>query len=938
MKFPSILKLFMDEPNNEIKESENKKATKRVKQSNKSKKNIKTKPKNVRGLTTEQAQALLKKEGENKLISSKTVSAISIFAGQFKDFLVLILLVSTLISVFMGEIVEAISISFIVLLNALMGFFQEYHTEKTLETLNNMVSQTAKVIRDGKICKIPANLIVCGDEIIVEAGDKIPADAVVIESIKMEIDESILTGESVSIAKNVDPLLDDKNDLNKSNIMYMGTSVVKGHGRGRIVATGMNTQMGKIAGMIDDIEDNTTPLQKRLDQMGKFIVTCCFIISVIVIITGILRGEDLLEMVITGLSLAVASIPEGLPAIVTIALALAVKRMVKRKALVRKLHAVETLGCANVVCTDKTGTLTQNKMTVKRFVTAYHDFKVEGDGLNCTGGIVLDGQKIKVSRFPALERMIETSVMCNSAQISLNSKQSTKDRKRKVRRAIGEPTEIALLISAAKGEVTKDSLRAKYSSYDEIPFDSSSKCMTVFAKDQVGKKYAFVKGAYDVIAKKCSLCEDDNDITSFKNVQYIFDRKNEELAKSGMRVLAFAYKEVSADKSDGNLIFLGICAMYDPPRKEAKSAVMTCRCAGIRTVMITGDHRFTAISIAKQVGIYRNGDSCVDGSELDSMSDAKLNEIINNTTVFARVSPGHKLRIVKAFKNQGNVVAMTGDGVNDAPAIKESDIGVSMGESGSDVTKQAADVILLDDNFATLVVAVEEGRVIYGNIRKFIRYLISCNIGEVVTMFMGMLIGMPIPLLPMQILMINLVTDSLPAVSLGLEPAEEGTMRKPPRNVKDSIFSGGLMFTIIIRGILIGFTTLSVFTVIFRMTLSVDIARTAAFLTLVSTQLIHVFECKSETKSIFNINYFNNKVMLFAILTSVIVAIISVWVDPINKLLRNCPLTLEQTFVVVIFTLVIPVLNAITLWIKQLIGKKDKNQNIKVNKLVKSYK
>lgn len=877
------------------------------------------------GLTTQMAQKILKEEGKNELSQGKKVSKTKIFAGQFKDFLVLILLISTAISLFMGDVAEAISIAVIVLLNAILGFAQEYKTEKTLESLKKMAAPNARVIRDKKICKIPATDIVRGDLILVEAGDSIPADAVLIDSIRLEADESMLTGESVSAIKQPNENLDDKNDLNKENIIYMGTTIVKGHAKARVVATGISTQMGKISGMIGEIEEERTPLQKKLGELGKYIVLGCLAISAIVIATGVFRGEPLLDMLITGVSLAVAAVPEGLPAIVTIALALAVKRMVKRKSLIRKLHAVETLGCASIVCTDKTGTLTENKMTVKEVVSSDYNYSVEGTGYKMAGCFKEGNKIINPMRRDDLLKILYTMVICNNAQIRSENPQKMRDRAQNtskgVWKTIGEPTEIALLVAAAKGGVISKEVKDEYEIIDEIPFDSNRKFMTIYVKDKSGRKFAFVKGGYDVLINRCSFCYTKNGNVSFEEKRVYFDKENERLAKGGMRVLGFAYKEIFEDSSESNLTFLGICGLLDPPRKEAKPAVLTCKRAGIKTVMITGDHKFTAIAIAKQIGIFKEGDECITGIELEDMSDEALCNKIMSTTVFARVSPEHKLRIVRAYKKKGQIVAMTGDGVNDAPAIKEADIGVSMGQMGSDVTKQASDVILLNDNFATLVAAVEEGRVIYKNIRKFIRYLLSCNIGEVITMFVGMLIGMPVPLLPMQILMINLVTDGLPAIALGLEPAEEDTMRHPPRKANEGVFSNGLGFTIIIRGILIGFTTLIVFSIIYMLTLSIVCARTAAFLALISCQLIHVFECKSETKSIFSLKYFNNKALLLAVLVSGALSAFSIWSPYMNLLLRTCPLTVSQTVITIAVTLVVPIINAIIIKIKNMINK-----------------
>lgn len=926
MKLPSLTNLFKDN------KAPKPKRDKRIKNHGNKPKNNEPdrviKKDNQEGLTTSKAEQILKRDGKNELKQGKKVSATKIFAGQFKDFLVLILLVSAAVSVFMGDIAESVSISIIVLLNAVLGFAQEYKTEKTLEALKKMTAPCAKVLRDKKIKKIPASSVVKGDVILIEAGDRVPADAVLLSSVRLEADESILTGESVSAVKRQNDNLSTNNDLNKENIIYMGTIITKGYGRAKVVATGMNTQMGKISGMIEDIEEEKTPLQKKLGELGRYIIWGCLIISAVVVATGVLRGENLLDMLILGVSLAVAAVPEGLPAIVTIALALAVKRMVKRKALIRKLHAVETLGCATVICTDKTGTLTQNKMTVKEVVSQRHTYEVEGDGFNIAGGFLEDAKPVNPTTREDLQKILQTMTICNHAQITSdrpqNMRNRAKNRSNGKWKATGEPTETALLIAAAKGGITKGELSDEFEVVDEIPFDSERKLMSVLVMDRMGRKFAFVKGGYDVIAKRCGLCFDGDKTAMFENCKDRFDKANERLAKQGMRVLGMAYKEVTDSLSETNLTFLGICGIQDAPRKEAKPAVLTCRRAGIKTVMITGDHKLTACSIAKQTGIFKDGDGCLSGNELNNMSDEALRTAVKTTTVFARVSPEDKLRIVKAFKSGGHVVAMTGDGVNDAPAVKESNIGVSMGIMGSDVTKQAADVILLDDNFATLVAAVEEGRVIYGNIRRFIRYLLSCNIGEVTTMFIGMLIGMPVPLLPMQILMINLVTDGLPAIALGLEPAQEGVMNRPPRKQEDSIFSGGLEFTIIIRGLLIGFTALTVFTFVYMMSLSVAAARTAAFLALIVTQLIHVFECKSETKSLFSISYFNNKFLLFAVLTSMTLAVVSVFTYPMNLLLKTCPLTAAQTVLTLGASFTVPILNGIILKLKRLTKNKLK--------------
>ena len=915
MNILSIFKLFKDENGND---SENIGILKQ-KSSSKVKYKRHYKPKNKaacfenfnsNGLSFKEAGYILKKYGENSIISQKNVSAVKIFAGQFKDFLMLILLVAAVVSIFMGEFIESVSISTILFLNAVMGFVQEYKTEKTLEALDNMLTLDVNVIREGSVNAVPANKIVIGDIILLKAGDVVPADAVILDCKKLELDESIITGESNPVIKEKSELPSETNSLNRKDVVYMGTAVVKGSCTAKVIATGMKTQMGKVAKVIDNIANESTPLQKKLDQMGKFIVVGCLIISLIVVAFGILRGESVLDMVITGLSLAVACVPEGLPAIVTIALAFAVRHMIKHKALVRKLHAVETLGCASVICTDKTGTITQNSMTVKKIITANYDFYVEGDGFKKDGNILINKDKASFSIYPFLKDILQTFVVCNSCELNLKENGEFN--------FVGDPTEAALLVAAFKAGVTKNN--SEYVILDETPFDPCKRFMTVCAANRNGGKFIFMKGAYDVVVEKCKFYKENTKI-SINRVRDILDEKHNTMCRAGMRVLAFAYK--SLDGYDNDFTFLGFAAMLDPPREEAKAAVRVCKSAGIKTIMITGDNKYTAKTIAKQVGIYKKGDLCVEGSYIDSISDDELKGLVKRVTVFARVSPKHKLKIVKALKSLGNVVAMTGDGVNDAPAIKEADIGVSMGLSGSDVAKQAADLVLVDDNFSTLVSAVEEGRLIYNNIRKFMRYLLSCNIGEILTSLFAILIGMPIPLLPMQILLINLVTDSLPAIALGLEPKDRDVMGSPPRDSKESIFSKGLLFNILVRGFLIAITTLTVFTIVFRTTLSIDISRTATFLTLVSLQLIHVFECKSETKSIFQINHLNNKKLLFAVGLSFFVSFCAVWVSPLNKIVKNYPLSLSNTLIVVVLTLLVPLINAIILGVKEYLSRRN---------------
>ena len=869
------------------------------------------------GLTEKEAEERLRTEGENTIGGERKSGPLRIFLGQFRDIMVMILLGATVISVFLGEISDAVTIILIVLLNAVLGFIQEYRTEHTLEALRSMTSPTAKCWRDGKLREIAASRLVKGDIIELEAGDRIPADCTVLRAAGFFSDESVLTGESVAVAKSAGAEDDTDNSLNKPNIVYFGASAVKGSCRGKVIATGMDTQMGKISGMLTDIGREQTPLQKRLAELGKAVAIICLIVCAAVFGAGVLRGENVFDMLMTGITIAIAAIPEGLPATVTIALALAVSRMMKQKVLVNKLHSVETLGCTSVICSDKTGTITENKMTVTELSTADDDFFFSGMGYRVSGAVT-KGEDTAVNPIAerALTEALRCGVVCSTAEISTQETPKSRNRGSLAGRGewsvTGDPTEAALLIAAAKAGITKSSVSEKCRTLGEFPFDSETRFMAVHCSFGSEKRMYF-KGAEEILLPRCSQYMNGRGekVPMTAAFRRRLEEKAAEMSDRALRVLALAMC-VSDDLVPyrGSLVFLGLAGMTDPPREEAKAAIRRCATASVKTVMITGDHKNTAVAVAKKAGLLKGG-MAITGEELNMLSDEELDRDIGKYTVFARVEPVHKLRIVRSFKRRGEIVTMTGDGVNDAPAVKEADVGVAMGVTGTDVTKQAADVILMDDNLATLVSAVEQGRCVYANIRKFVRYLLSCNIGEVLTMFLGIVMGMPIVLLPVQILLVNLVTDGLPAIALGMERPESDIMSRPPRRSDEGFFAGGLMWRIVIRGIFIGLSTLASFTTVMHLGSSAEACRTAALITLVVSQLIHVFECRSESRSLFSMNPFGNMKLVGAVLVSGAVLAAAVLVPQMQVIFSTAAPSMAELFIALGFSAAVPLVSSV---------------------------
>lgn len=829
------------------------------------------------GLNEKEVKSRHEQHGYNVLAEGEKQSALLLFFSQFKDFMVLVLLAATLISGLLGEMVDAIAIIAIVLVNGVLGFFQERKAEKSLDALKELSAPQVHVLRDGGWIKIPSREVVPGDILKFTSGDRIGADIRLIESRSLEIEESALTGESVPVQKNTSPLRIPNPGLgDMENMAFMGTMVTRGSGTGVVVATGMKTAMGQIADLLQTAEAQETPLQRRLEQLGKILITAALFLTLLVVGIGVLQGHDLYTMFLAGVSLAVAAIPEGLPAIVTVALSLGVQRMIRKNAIVRKLPAVETLGCASVICSDKTGTMTQNKMTVTHLWSGGKIWTVDGVGYSPTGLFFQKEKSIDPHNEKSLQQLLTFGMLCNHAEIIEKDGEYAID---------GDPTEGALLVAAMKAGYRRHNLLEQFEIINEFPFDSQRKMMSMIVKDKTGRKFAVVKGAPDVlIGLSESILWDERQQFLSKELSAKVKDAIEELAGNALRTIAIAFKPISQNtvvlhenEAEKGLTFIGLQGMIDPPRPEVKTAVKECRDAGIKTVMITGDHVITAKAIAKQLGILTKDSKVIDGKALSEMSVSELEDVVDDVSVFARVSPEHKLKIVKALQNRGHIVAMTGDGVNDAPAIKAADIGVAMGITGTDVAKEASSLVLLDDNFATIKAAIKEGRNIYENIRKFIRYLLASNVGEILVMLFAMIIGLPLPLVPIQILWVNLVTDGLPAMALGLDQPEDNVMKRPPRHPKEGVFARGLGWKVISRGFLIGLVTLIAFMIVYgRNPDELTYAQTIAFATLVMAQLIHVFDCRSE-RSVFARNPFGNKYLVWAVISSLAMVLVVIY-------------------------------------------------------------
>ncbi|WP_295882973.1 cation-translocating P-type ATPase [uncultured Anaerococcus sp.] len=853
------------------------------------------------GLSSSEAQARLNKYGPNRIESSNKKSMLEKIKEQILDPMVILLIVASIISAFTGDTVEAIIIIAIVIINAIMSIYQEGQAEDSVAALQKMSSPEATVVRDGKRGKVKAEDLVPGDIVILETGDIIPADIRLLDSRNLQIDESSLTGESVAVEKDADEVYDTEVGIgDRKNSAFSSSIVTYGHGEGVITATGHDTEIGHIATSLDSVADKETPLQRQLKDLSKKLAILVIIVCILVFVVGYFRSNmSWLENFMVAVSLAVAAIPEGLTAVVTIVLSIGMNRMVERKAIVKNLVSVETLGSTTAICSDKTGTLTQNEMTITKVFTDFKEFDVAGSGYTPEGDITLEGETI--ADHDQIKLLMTVASLSNDANLI---------ERNGLYEITGDPTEGAMLTLAEKWGIVQEDLNEAHPRIDEIPFDSDIKMMTTF-HEMDGTYYAMTKGAPDIIIGNSSKIMIDGKLEEFtEDMKRQVLEENTKLAKQALRVMAYAFKpyetlegeELTTENIEREMVFVGLTGMIDPPRPEAKAAVAECHNSGIDVIMITGDYFETALAIAKELGIAEREDQAMQGSDLNNKSEEEIREIVKTKRIFARVSPQNKVQLVNALQANGNVVAMTGDGVNDAPAIKNADIGISMGITGTDVAKDTADMILVDDNFATIVNAVEEGRVIFSNIKKFVGFLLSCNIAEVLIVFLSILFGLPSPLTPIQLLWLNLVTDAFPALALGVEPAEADIMERPPRDPKDSILAGETGKNIILQSIAITISVLAAYVIGLNYIFpnNIEGAHTMVFATLITSELLRAFSVRSERYTLKELGWFSNKNLLKANLLSFALLLLVMYVPPLRRLFELQFITWEWWIIILL--------------------------------------
>jgi len=836
------------------------------------------------GLSQEEAQKRLQQYGTNELQKEKGTSAIKLFIEQFEDLLIVILLIATGLSIYLGEITDAIVIIAIVLACAILGFVEEFRSEKALEALKKMTAPTAMALRDGKEVKVQTSELVPGDIVLLYTGDKIPADSRLLESFNLKVDEASLTGESSPVTKDVTPLPEETPINDRRDIVFTGTVVVYGRGKAVVTSTGMTTEFGKIAKMVQVTEEEETPLEKRMASVGKLIGILSIAVCLVVAFIGIIEGRNILDMILWGISLAVAAVPEALPAVVTGALALGMYRMAKVNTIVRRLPAVETLGCTSVICSDKTGTMTKGEMTVQRIYVNDQAIKVSGVGYEPEGDFLLEDKKVEPTD-ENLRTLLKIAVLCNDSKLE----KETETERWKIK---GDPTEGALVVTAAKAGLWKEELEQEAPRIGEIPFSSERKRMTTVHLVSGQKKVAFMKGAPEIVLDKCTKVYADSKVrkmTAEDKTEIL--QVTEAMAMQALRNLGFAFRELPEsvttfdDKIEKDMTFVGVMGMIDPPREEVKDAIYLCKKAGIRVVMVTGDHRLTAVAVAEELNLLSENElegKVLTGEEMDKISDDQLGEMVENVVIYARVSPEHKMRIVKAWKSKQQVVAMTGDGVNDAPALKMADIGVSMGITGTEVTKEASDMVLTDDNFASIVKAVKEGREIYGNIKKYLTYLLRCNVMEILVMFIAM-IGVPylagtheveagsvVALTAIQLLWVNLTTDGLPAIALGVDPGDPDLMERKPRDPNESVWTTDVKLYLILTPILMTALLLYGYFMYQPWLGPAQLleARTQLLTAMILMELANAISARSLKYPVFKVGIFKNKFLWYAVLSS----------------------------------------------------------------------
>jgi Ca2+-transporting ATPase len=863
---------------------------------------------NPHGLSGAEATNRVAQYGPNELQAAEPTSPWAILAAQFKNVLIIILLVGIALSAFLGHGTEAVAIAVIVLLAVLLGFVQEYRAERALEALSRMAAPTAIVLRDGRESVIPARELIPGDVVLLHTGDRVPADLRLLEAVNLQCDEAALTGESVPVEKQTTPLNDPNLSVgDRFNLAYAGTIVTYGRGRGMVVVTGMQTEFGKVARMLQAVEVRRTPLQENLDKVGKALAMISLAVVAVIVALGVVRGQPFLEMLIFGIALAVAAVPEALPAVVTISLAIGVQHMARRNALVRRLPAVETLGSTSVICTDKTGTLTKGEMTVRKIYSGSQMVEVSGAGYEPSGRFKSEGSFTEPS--DELQLLLQAAVLASDAQLIHDASEG----RWKIN---GDPTEGALVVAAAKAGLEKAALEALYPRVQEIPFTSEKKRMTTvhgLTKGQV----AYSKGAPEIILEACT-----QEIANSGESPLDSNRKEailamaQQMADQALRVLAVAYKpDAIKEDAEQRMIFLGLLGMIDPPRPEAKDAVRTCEQAGIRVVMITGDHPLTAQAIARELGILKIG-RVITGAELTAMSDSDFDREVENIEVYARVSPEDKLRVVTALQKKGHIAAMTGDGVNDAPALRKSDIGVAMGITGTDVTKEAGVMTLLDDNFASIVGAVEEGRKIFDNIKKYLMFLLSSNIGEIVLMAGASFAGLPLPLTAVQILFVNFVTDGLPALALSADPPEEDLMRQPPRNPRAGIFTRPVIILIMVGGLWSAVVNIGIFTWALNYGLPLKEAMSMTFVSLVLIQFFKAYNFRSDRRSVLN-RPFSNKWLNWSIFSEILLIVAVIHVPLLEEVFGVTALSLMEWLIILGATFTVSPVLEIAKWMQR---------------------